>query len=101
MKFTDPKVEWWPQESIAQQIAKVGRICYKAKGKQPPENLSEKERKDFEHKRDMERSKGFWQSGHRSMYRHGTCYFLCRMRINYTPFIYGRSWSLRLTLIMW
>lgn len=75
MKFTDPKVEWWPQESIAQQIAKVGRICYKAKGKQPPENLSEKERKDFEHKRDMERSKGFWQSGHRSMYRHGTCYF--------------------------
>lgn len=75
MKFTDPKVEWWPQESIAQQIAKVGRICYKAKGKQPPENLSEKERKDFEYKRDMERSKGFWQSGHRSMYRHGTCYF--------------------------
>lgn len=75
MKFTAPNVEWWPQESIVKQIAKVGRICYKAKGKQPPENLSEKERKDFEYKRDMERDKGFWKSGHRSMYRHGSCYF--------------------------
>ena len=74
MKFVEPKVEWWPQESIAQQIAKVGRICYKAKAKQPPLHLSEEERKDFEHKRDMERSKGFWHSGHRSMFRHGTCY---------------------------
>lgn len=75
MKFIDPKVEWWPQESIAQQIAKVGRICYKAKVKQPPLHLSEEERKDFEQKRDMERSKGFWHSGHRSMFRHGSCYF--------------------------
>lgn len=75
MKFIYPQVEWWPQESIAQQIAKVGRICYKAKVKQPPLHLSEEERKDFEHKRDMERSKGFWHSGHRSMFRHGSCYF--------------------------
>lgn len=75
MKFIYPQVEWWPQESIAQQIAKVGRICYKAKVKQPPLHLSEEERKDFEQKRDMERSKGFWKSGHRSMFRHGSCYF--------------------------
>lgn len=75
MKFIYPQVEWWPQESIAQQIAKVGRICYKAKVKQPPLHLSEEERKDFEQKRDMERSKGFWHSGHRSMFRHGSCYF--------------------------
>ena len=75
MKFIYPQVEWWPQESIAQQIAQVGRICYKAKVKQPPLHLSEEERKDFEQKRDMERSKGFWKSGHRSMFRHGSCYF--------------------------
>lgn len=75
MKFIYPQVEWWPQESIAQQIAKVGRICYKAKGKQPPLHLSEEERNDFEQKGDMERSKGFWKSGHRSMFRHGSCYF--------------------------
>lgn len=75
MKFTDPNVEWWPQETIAQQIAKVGRICYKSKGKQPPADLTEDEIKDFVQKRDLERSKGFWKSGHRSMYRHGSCYF--------------------------
>ena len=75
MKFIDPKVEWWPQKSIVQQIAQVGRICYKTNGKQPPENLIGEERESFEYKRDLERCRGFWQSGHRSMYRHGTCYF--------------------------
>ena len=75
MKFIDPQVEWWPQKSIVQQIAQVGRICYKTKGKQPPEYLIGEERESFEYKRDLERMRGFWQSGHRSMYRHGTCYF--------------------------
>lgn len=75
MKFTDPKVEWWQQETIAQHIARVGRICYKSDGKQPDPELSEEEREAFIQKRDEERSKGFWESGHRSMYRHGTCYF--------------------------
>lgn len=75
MKFTEPQVEWWKQTSLAQHIARVGRICYKAKGKQPEEGLTEEEVKTFIQKRDEERCKGFWESGHRSMYRHGACYF--------------------------
>lgn len=75
MKFTEPQVEWWKQTSIVQHIARVGRICYKAKGKQPEEGLNEEEVKAFIQKRDEELCKGFWESGHRSMYRHGTCYF--------------------------
>lgn len=75
MKFIEPQVEWWPQTTLAQHIARVGRICYKAKGKQPEEGLTEEEVKAFIQKRDEERCKGFWESGHRSMYRHGTCYF--------------------------
>ena len=75
MKFTEPQVEWWQQISLAQHIARVGRICYKAKGKQPEEGMTEDEVKAFIQKRDEERCKGFWESGHRSMYRHGTIYF--------------------------
>ena len=75
MKFIEPHVEWWQQTTLAQHIARVGRICYKAKGKQPEEGLSEKEVKAFIQKRDEERCKGFRDSGHRSMYRHGTVYF--------------------------
>lgn len=75
MKFTEPQVEWWQQTSLAQHIARVGRICYKAKGKQPEELMTEEEVEAFIQKRDEERCKGFWESGHRSMYRHGTVYF--------------------------
>lgn len=75
MIFTEPKVEWWPQTSMVQHIARVGRICYKAKGKQPDDSMSEEEKEAFIEKRDEERCKGFWESGHRSMYRHGTMYF--------------------------
>lgn len=75
MKFTEPQVEWWQQISLAQHIARVGRICYKAKGKQPGKGMTEEEVKAFIQKRDEERCKGFWESGHRSMYRHGTIYF--------------------------
>ena len=75
MIFTEPKVEWWPQTSLAQHIAQVGRICYKAQGKKPDESMSEEEAKAFIEKRDEERCKGFWESGHRSMFRHGTMYF--------------------------
>ena len=39
MKFTEPQVEWWQQTSLAQHIARVGRICYKAKGRQPEDGL--------------------------------------------------------------
>ena len=75
MKFIEPQVEWWQQTTLAQHIARVGRICYKAKGKQPGEGLTEEEVKTFIQKRDEERCKGFWESGHRSMLRHGTVYF--------------------------
>ena len=75
MKFIEPQVEWWQQTSLAQHIARVGRICYKAKGKQPEEGMTEEEVEAFIQKRDEERCKGFWESGHRSMYRHGTIYF--------------------------
>ena len=75
MIITEPQVEWWKQTSLAQHIARVGRICYKAKGKQPGKGMTEEEVEAFIQKRDEERCKGFWESGHRSMYRHGTCYF--------------------------
>ena len=75
MNSTEPQVEWWQQTALVQHIARVGRICYKAKGKQPEEGMAEEEVKAFIQKRDEERCKGFWESGHRSMYRHGTCYF--------------------------
>lgn len=80
MKFIEPQVEWWQQTSLAQHIARVGRICYKAKGKQPEDGMTEEEVKAFIQKRDEERCKGFWESGHRSMYRHGTVYFLCHTK---------------------
>ena len=75
MKFTEPQVEWWQQTSLAQHISRVGRICYKTKGKQPEEGLTEEEAQAFIQERDAERCKGFWESGHRSMFRHGTAYF--------------------------
>ena len=75
MIITEPQVEWWQQTSLAQHIARVGRICYKANGKQPEEGMTEEEVKAFIQERDEKRCKGFWESGHRSMFRHGSCYF--------------------------
>lgn len=77
MKLISSSVEWWQQDNLAQHIARVGRICYKAKGKQPDESMSAEDVEAFIQKRDEDRCKGFWESGHRSMYRHGTRYFLC------------------------
>lgn len=89
MKFIEPQVEWWPQTTLAQHIARVGRICYKAKGKQPEEGLSEQEVEAFIQKRDEERCKGFWESGHRSMYRHGTCYFFLPSEKGFSNYIWA------------
>lgn len=75
MKFIEPNVAWWPMEGFAQHIANVGRICYKSEGKQPDPSLNDEERKVFLYERDMLRSKSFWKSGHRSMFRHATAYF--------------------------
>ena len=60
MKFTEPQVEWWQQTSLAQHIARVGRICYKARGKQPREEMTAEDVKAFIQKRDEERCTGFW-----------------------------------------
>lgn len=89
MIFTEPQVEWWQQTSIAQHIARVGRICYKAKGKQPGKGMTEEEVKAFIQKRDEERCKGFWESGHRSMYRHGTCYFFLPSENGFSNYIWA------------
>ena len=55
MIITEPQVEWWQQTSLAQHIARVGRICYKAKGKQPGKGMTEEEVEAFIQKRDEER----------------------------------------------
>ena len=89
MKFIEPQVEWWQQTSLAQHIARVGRICYKAKGKQPEEGMTEEEVKAFIQKRDEERCKGFWESGHRSMYRHGTVYFFMSHEKGFPNYIWA------------
>ena len=78
MKMIIPGVEWWPQKTAAQQIARVGRVCYKSKGKQPDENLPEDKKEDFLEKQAVQLANRFWESGHRSMYRHGTLYFFVK-----------------------
>nr|DAI88927.1 MAG TPA: Thymidylate synthase complementing protein [Caudoviricetes sp.] len=75
MNFIQPKVEWWQQKNLSQHIARVGRICYKAKGAQPDANMSADEMESFIQKRDERRCFDFWLNGHRSMFRHGTKYF--------------------------
>ena len=78
MKMIIPGVEWWPQKTAAQQIARVGRICYKSRGKQPDENLPEDKKEDFLEEQAVQLANRFWESGHRSMYRHGTLYFFVK-----------------------
>ena len=78
MKMIIPGVKWWPQKTAAQQIARVGRICYKSKGKQPDENLPEDKKEDFLEEQAVKLANRFWESGHRSMYRHGTLYFFVK-----------------------
>lgn len=75
MKFVEVNVEWWPQKSVLQQIARVGRICYKSEPMMPPTDMPEEQQQKFIEERDEKRCRGFWESGHKSMYRHGTVYF--------------------------
>lgn len=90
MKFIQPTVEWWPQnKTVTQHIARVGRICYKTEGKQPSAELSEEQREEFIEKRDQERVQGFWDSGHRSMLRHGTAYFYIKNQGKLPKWIWG------------
>lgn len=90
MKFIQPTVEWWPQnKTVTQHIARVGRICYKTEGKQPSAELSEEQKEEFIEKRDQERVQGFWDSGHRSMLRHGTAYFYIKNQGKLPKWIWG------------
>ena len=78
MKMIIPGVEWWPQKTGTQQVARVGRICYKSKGKQPDEKLSEEQKEEFREEQAVKMVNRFWESGHRSMLRHGTLYFFVK-----------------------
>ena len=78
MKMIIPGVEWWPQKTCTQQVARVGRICYKSKGKQPDENLPEDKKEEFREVQAAKLVNHFWNSGHRSMLRHGTIYFFVK-----------------------
>lgn len=59
MKLISSSVEWWQQQNLSQHIARVGRVCYKSKGKQPDENMSAEEAEAFIQKRDEEPAKAF------------------------------------------
>ena len=78
MKMIIPGVEWWPQKTATQQVASVGRICYKSKAKQPDEKLSEEKKEEFLEVQAAKLVNHFWNSGHRSMLRHGTIYFFIK-----------------------
>lgn len=78
MKMIIPGVEWWPQKTGTQQVARVGRICYKSKAKQPDEKLSEEKKEEFREEQAVKMVNRFWESGHRSMLRHGTLYFFVK-----------------------
>ena len=78
MKMIIPGVEWWPQKTAVQQITRVGRICYKSKGKEPDKDLSDEEREKFLEEQAVKLDNRFWENGHRSMYRHGTLYFFVK-----------------------
>ena len=78
MKMIIPGVEWWPQKTGTQQVARVGRICYKSKAKQPDEKLSEEQKEEFLEEQAVKMVNRFWESGHRSMLRHGTLYFFVK-----------------------
>lgn len=73
-----PGVEWWPQKTTVQQIAKVGRICYKSEAKKPDEDLSEEQKEKFREEQAVKLCNRLWDKGHRSMYRHGTLYFFIK-----------------------
>ena len=89
MKFIQPSAEYWPQTNAIEHIAKVGRICYKTQGAQPEPTLTDAERAQFLMERDKKRCKGFWDSGHKSMFRHGSVYFFVPNQDRLPGFVWG------------
>ena len=59
MRFIEPHVEWWPQTTLAHHIARVGRICYKAKGKQPEERNAKVEKENDNLRKQIEQLESF------------------------------------------
>ena len=78
MKMIIPGVEWWPQKIGTQQVARVGRISYKSRAKQPDEKLCEEKKEEFREVQAAKLVNHFWKSGHRSMLRHGTSYIFVK-----------------------
>lgn len=89
MRIIIPGVEYWPQKTAVQQIARVGRICYKSKAKEPDEKLSDEQKEKFREEQAVNLCNRFWDSGHRSMYRHGSLYFFIK-NSNKLP---GKIWA--------
>lgn len=80
LKFISDEIYRTTSRMVAADLSyttysKSGKNMLQGKGKQPGKGMTEEEVEAFIQKRDEERCKGFWESGHRSMYRHGTCYF--------------------------
>lgn len=61
MTIIEPSAELWHQSSPQELIARAARVCYASKGgKRTPDQMCSM----------------LWNSGHRSMFRHGTKYYL-------------------------
>lgn len=61
MTIIEPSAEKWTANSWQEMVAKAARVCYASKGGK---------------RTDEEMCKMLWDSGHRSMFRHGTKYYL-------------------------
>lgn len=89
MKMIIPGVEYWSQKTAVQQIARVGRICYKSKAKEPDDDMTEEQKEKSREEKAVEFCNHLWDNGHRSMYRHGTLYFFIK-NSNQLP---GKLWA--------
>lgn len=63
MKIIEPSAELWQANSWQEMVAKAARVCYASNGGK---------------RTDEEMCKMLWDSGHRSMFRHGTKYFVAK-----------------------
>lgn len=75
MRINRPEIEYWPNISNTQHIAKCARLCYASTKESESEKLLENLKKN----------------GHFSMFRHGTMYFIIPFekmpRIGYSEYI--------------
>lgn len=74
MKFIDPKVEWWKEFSSERHIARVSRICYKAKSQAANHTLTPMQQVEEENNQAKRMCESLWNKGHCSMFRHSTVY---------------------------